>query len=160
MISINQLRWTSAPPVSLNRYATNFIVVVTLLMSGCAVVRPPQACVTDDRNKVATWRRLSAAPIDAAMFRHVLSLERGNDAEPFVNEAWFASSDERLMMCEVPASKGCDPWHATFVQSALGWETESGVLVTDRGCAASAELHGNRQERSQDARSVSQEDSR
>ena len=118
----------------------NPIVQLALMVSACAGVKPPSACMTD-RDPMVAWRRLPTAPVDAAKFRHVLSLDRGNDAKPLANEAWFASTDGRLMVCEVPAPEGCDPWHATFVQSALGWETEAGVMVADRKCTTSVESH-------------------
>ena len=68
--------------------------------------------------------------------RHVLNLYQGNDDEPIANEAWFESKDGQVMACEVPASDGCGPWHAVFVKSALGWETErDAVMVSSvRNC--------------------------
>jgi len=89
--------------------------------------------------KSASWLRLATPPVDAPRMRHVLAPDRETDAEPIPNEAWFASSDGQIMACEVPASQGCSPWHAVFVESALGWETERGAVMVSS--ARTCQLH-------------------
>jgi len=92
--------------------------------------------------------------------RHVLNTTQGNDAAPIANEAWFESKDGRIMACQIPAFEGCRPWHAIFVKSALGWETERDVVLvssvrscqldritigsSDRGAATSVSQGGSR----------------
>jgi hypothetical protein len=61
--------------------------------------------------------------------RHAVNVLQANDADPIPNEAWFASKDGQIMVCEVPASAECGPWHAVFVKSALGWETERDAVT-------------------------------
>ena len=122
-------------PASLNLIVMrlNGFVLASLFLGGCATVSPPSGCRSGAVNS-ASWRRLATPPVDASRMRHVLAPDRETDAQPIPNESWFASSDGRIMACEMPASEGCSPWHAVFVESALGWETERGaVMVSSAG---------------------------
>jgi hypothetical protein len=92
--------------------------------------------------------------------RHVLDPNQGDNSQPIANEAWFGSKDGRIMACKVPASEGCGAWHAVFVESALGWETERDPVMvsswrtcelnrisvgsSDRGAATSMSQDANR----------------
>jgi hypothetical protein len=92
--------------------------------------------------------------------RHVLDPNQGDNSQPIASEAWFGSKDGRIMACKVPASQGCGAWHAVFVKSALGWETERDAVMvsswrtceldrisigsSDRGAATSMSQEANR----------------